>query len=327
MPADTQASLSYEEYSDILVVTEREDVAEGVVALTLSHPSGQELPEWTPGAHIDLRLSDLGVTRQYSLCGSTRDRARWRIGVLRVPNSRGGSIYVHDRLQVGAEVEVRGPRNHFPLLDSPNYLFIAGGIGITPLLPMIATADRVGAKWELHYGGRHRGSLAFLDELEQYGGAVSVYCDDASGRIDLPTLVGRPHEDTLIYCCGPEGLLQAVQSAAQAWPTGKFHAERFTPKDVEAPAGALESFEVICQRSGVTLQVSGDKSILDVARDAGLNVLSSCLEGTCGTCEQDIIEGAADHRDSVLTEEEQEANESLMICVSRSLSPRLILDL
>lgn len=327
MPADTPTSLPSEDYSDVLVVTGREDVADGVVALCLGHPSGRELPEWTPGAHVDVQVPDLGGARQYSLCGTTRDRATWRIGVLRAPASRGGSTYVHDRLHEGTEVEVRGPRNHFPLLDSPRYLFIAGGIGITPLLPMIAAADRAGATWELHYGGRHRGSLAFLDELERYGDLVSVHCDDDSGPIDLRTLLAQPREDALLYCCGPEGMLQAAESAARAWPRGSFHAERFTPKTVDAPADALESFEVVCQRSGVTLLVPRDRSILEMAREAGLTVLSSCQEGTCGTCEQDIIEGAADHRDSVLDEEEQEANGSMMICVSRSLSPRLVLDL
>lgn len=326
MTADSTTSLSYEEYSDVLVVTEREDAAKGVIALSLGHPDGRELPEWTPGAHIDVQIPGLGTARQYSLCGSTRDRSRWRIAVLRVSDSRGGSSYVHDSLHVGNKVKVRGPRNHFPLLDSTHYLFIAGGIGITPLLPMIAAVDRAGASWSLHYGGRQRESLAFVDELGRYGDRTTVYCDNDTGRIDVEALLAEPRPDTLIYCCGPEGLLQAAESAARSWPKGSFHAERFTPKTVEAPANALESFEVVCKRSGVTLQVPADKSILQVMREAGLNVLSSCQEGTCGTCEQDIIEGEADHRDSVLTEEEQKANESLMVCVSRSLSSRLVLD-
>ncbi len=324
---DTAASLSHEEYVDELVVVRRKIVADGVVALTLAHPAGRQLPEWTPGAHIDLQMPDVGMTRQYSLCGSTHDRGTWRIGVLRDPDSRGGSRHVHQTVREGTRVRVRGPRNHFPFLASSRYLFIAGGIGITPLLPMITAAEAAGADWELHYGGRRRDSLAFLPELDRYGDRVHVYPQDEVGVLPLEPLLSQPRVGALIYCCGPERLLRAAESSVGRWPKGSFHCERFAPKEVEAPPIALDSFEVVCKRSGITLQVPAGKSILNVARAAGLHVLSSCEEGTCGTCEQDIIEGAADHRDSVLTEEEREANESMMICVSRSLSPRLVLDM
>ena len=304
----------------------RRTLAEGVVVLDLREPDGGELPAWSPGAHIDLRLPG-GLTRQYSLCGDPTDRSVWRIGVLREPVSRGGSEHVHRALHEGATVEVRGPRNHFELLPSPRYLFIAGGIGITPILPMLTAAERAGAVWELHYGGRSRRSMAFLDSLEEAtGNQVSLHPQDEVGLIDLESILGSPRPDTLVYCCGPEPLLTAVEQHCSAWPTGALHVERFAPKDVGAPvlAGA---FEVELARSGMTLTVPPERSILDVVEEAGVGVLSSCQEGTCGTCETPVLDGAVDHRDSLLTPAEQAANDTMFICVSRAAGPRLVLDL
>jgi ferredoxin-NADP reductase len=308
-----------------LVVSRRETVATDVVALSLADPAGAALPAWTPGAHIDLVLDD-SVVRQYSLCGTPR-RSTWRIGVLLTPDSRGGSKLVHDALEEGAKVRVRGPRNHFVLVDAPRYIFIAGGIGITPLLPMIASVERRGVPWKLLYGGRQRSSMAFLDELAGYGDKVTIWPQDERGLLDLPALLAQPDPDTLIYCCGPEGLLSAVEAQCAAWPAGALHLERFAPKQVEAPEGGDRPFELVLQRSGITMEVPPDRSILDVVQAAGISVLSSCRIGTCGTCEQQVLDGDMDHRDSVLTEEDREAGEYMMICVSRARSERLVLDL
>lgn len=331
MSSETQAVMSdatvYHEYETDLLIERKDSAADGVVTLTLADPSGQELPEWTPGAHIDIILPSIDVVRQYSLCGSTRDRHHWQIGVLRDPGSRGGSQFISDQLGVGTMVRVRGPRNHFPLIRASKYLFIAGGVGITPMLPMIEAASAAGADWELVYGGRTKASMAFLDELSRHGDRVRLYPQDEVGMIPLASLLSEPRSNTLVYCCGPEPLIQAVEGFASGWGPDTFHWERFAAKPVEASPDALNTFEVVCQRSGVSLTVDAGKSILDVAKDAGLNVLASCREGTCGTCEVDVIEGDVDHRDSVLSPADQATNAFMMICVSRSKSPRLVLDL
>jgi ferredoxin-NADP reductase len=309
-----------------LVVQAAEPVAEAVVALVLANSTGAPLPPWTPGAHIDLILGD-DLIRQYSLCSSPGEPDRWRVGVLKAPDSRGGSKRVHTSLAVGSRVRVRGPRNHFPLVASPRYRFIAGGIGIAPLLPMIAEADAAGADWTLLYGGRERASMAFVDELAQYGDKVTIAPENETGMLDLAPVLGVPQPDTLIYCCGPEGLLAAVEKYCGDWPPGALHLERFSAKPQEPAAESDSSFELVLERSGLTLTVPPDKSVLQVIRDAGVSVLASCLEGVCGTCETEVVDGDVDHRDSVLNEEERAANEYMMVCVSRCRSARLTLNL
>ena len=279
-----------------------------------------ELPAWTPGAHIDLILGD-DLTRQYSLCNSPSKPGVWRVGVLCAPDSRGGSERVHAALTSGSMVRVRGPRNHFPLVTSARYLFIAGGIGITPILPMIAEAEAAGADWRLLYGGRERASMAFVDELAHYGDRVTIVPQDEMGMLDLESVLGTPQPDTLVYCCGPEGLLGAVEKFCENWPPGALHLERFSAKPQEPPPRRTPSFELVLERSGLTLQVPPDKSVLEVIRGAGVSVLASCLEGVCGTCETEVVDGDVDHRDSILNEEEREANEYMMVCVSRCRSP------
>ncbi len=316
------------EFEADLVVHKVAFVAEDVVALTLADRSGAALPAWTPGAHIDLVLDDTHV-RQYSLCGQTADPAQWRIAVLKAPDGRGGSALVHQSLSEGAKVRVRGPRNHFPLVPSHKYLFIAGGIGITPILPMIAQATATGADWRLLYGGRSRASMAFLDELAELGelgDRVSIVPQDEAGMLDLTAVLAEPQPGTQVYCCGPEGLLSAVETLCRPWPKGALHVERFAAKADSMPAEG-STFELVLQRSGLTLTVPADRSVFDVVREAGVSVLGSCLEGICGTCETEVIDGEVDHRDSILTAEEQESNEVMMICVSRCRASRLTLDL
>ncbi|GAA3383716.1 PDR/VanB family oxidoreductase [Cryptosporangium minutisporangium] len=307
-----------------LVVRSAEQEADGVVALTLSRPDAGDLPDWTPGAHIDLVLDD-GLVRQYSLCGRSGDAASWRIAVLRAPESRGGSLRVHE-LKAGSVVCVRGPRNHFPVAASRRYLFIAGGIGITPLLAMINAVDAAGAEWELHYGGRQRKSMAFTAELARFGDRVRIVPEDERGLLDLDALLGRPRADTLVYACGPEGLLSAVEERCASWPPGSLHVERFAARPAES-VGAESSFEVVLQHSGTTVEVPPGRSVFDAVREAGVSVLGSCLEGICGTCETEVVDGEVDHRDSVLSDAERDANDVMMICVSRCKGPRLTLAL
>lgn len=312
------------EYEVDLVVDSMEDVAEDVVALTLRAADRRELPRWTPGAHIDLILND-DLTRQYSLCGDPLNQSAWRIAVLKEPNGRGGSTLVHD-LAEGSTVRVRGPRNHFPLTSSPRYLFIAGGIGITPVVPMIAEAAAAKADWRLIYGGRQLSSMAFVEELSEYGDRVQIVPQDTMGFPDLAGELGTPQPSTLIYCCGPEGLLSAVESLSATWPPGSLQLERFSAKPPDT-AGEDASFELVLERSGLTLTVPPDQSVYEVVKRAGVSVLASCLEGVCGTCETEVIDGEVDHRDSVLNDEEKASNEYMMICVSRCRSARLTLDL
>ena len=308
-----------------LRVTAKDVAADGVVVLTLAHPAGARLPDWTPGAHIDLVLPD-GTTRQYSLCGDRFDAHTYRVGVLREPAGRGGSAYVHDVLQAGDVVGVGGPRNNFALVPSQRYLFVAGGIGITPLLPMVHQADMLDADWTLVYGGRRRASMAFLDELAGYGDRVHVLPEDRHGLLDLPTWLGTPAPDVKVYCCGPGPLLDAVESACAGWPAHALRTERFLAKEQGAPVRD-RPFDVVLARTGATVTVDLDRTVLDAVRDAGVDVLSSCRQGTCGTCETDVLEGTPDHRDSILGDTERDANDCMFLCVSRSCSDRLVLDL
>ncbi|MCZ2835983.1 PDR/VanB family oxidoreductase [Modestobacter sp. VKM Ac-2985] len=314
-----------------LQVARRTTGAEGVVVLELRDPTGADLPAWSPGAHIDLLLPG-GLTRQYSLCGDPHDRAVWQIGVLREPAGRGGSALVHDQVQEGAEIDVRGPRNHFELVPAPRYVFLAGGIGITPILPMAAAAEEAGATWEFHYGGRTRTSMAFLEALEAleaktgHGLRVTLHPQDEVGLIDLDRILGTPQPDTKVYCCGPEPLLAAVEQRCADWPPGALHVERFAPKE-QGERVLSGDFDVELTLSGTTLTVPPDKSILQVVEEAGIPVLSSCQEGTCGTCETPVLDGTVDHRDSLLTPEEQAANDTMFICVSRAACPKLVLEL
>jgi ferredoxin-NADP reductase len=314
------------EFESDLVVVSAVEAAADVVALTLAAEDGTPLPPWTPGAHVDLVLGE-DLVRQYSLCGSPGDSDRWRIGVLRAPDSRGGSKAVHAELREGSTVRVRGPRNHFPMVASPRYLFIAGGIGITPMLPMVAEAEASGADWRLVYGGRSRSSMAFLDELTAYGDKVTLLPQDEAGFPDLDALLGTPRPGTLVYTCGPAGLLDAVEARCASWSPGSLHLERFSAKAAPPAEGGDSEFDLVLQRSGLTLSVPADKSVFQVCRDAGVSVVGSCLEGICGTCETEVIDGDVDHRDSILNEEERESNEYMMICVSRCRSGRLTLDL
>ncbi|WP_329061636.1 PDR/VanB family oxidoreductase [Amycolatopsis sp. NBC_01480] len=312
-----------------LVLERKETVAEGVVRLTLRHPEGQSLPDWEPGAHLDLVLAP-ELTRQYSLCGDPRDRSVLQVAVLREEAGRGGSRHVHDTLAEGQRVHVRGPRNHFPLVEAKRYLFIAGGIGITPILPMIDKVAGLSSDWKLVYGGRSRSTMAFRDELEtRYPGHVEIHPQDERGLLDLPALLTEPGGDaaeTALYCCGPEALLGAVEQHCVTRPAGALHVERFAPKS-GVNDGPREAFEVELAQTGTVVQVPAGRSILDVVEASGVPVLSSCQEGTCGTCETAVLSGKPDHRDSVLTDDEREAGDAMMICVSRSCSPRLVLDL
>lgn len=309
-----------------LQVREKDAVADGVVSLTLARPDGGRLPDWTPGSHIDLILPE-GTTRQYSLCGDRWDAHTYRIAILREPAGRGGSSYVHDRLTPGDLVGVGGPRNHFPLVPADRYIFIAGGIGITPLRPMIEQAELMSVDWRLLYGGRTRSSMAFREELSDfYGDRVCISPQDEDGLLDLNAWLSASLPGTKVYCCGPAPLLSAVQKACADWPPYGLRTERFNATTPVAPARRT-SFELELRRTGTTVAVSPGTSVLHALREAGADLLSSCEQGTCGTCLTPVLEGTPDHRDSILTDHERAANDCMLPCVSRSCGDRIVLDL
>lgn len=298
--------------------------AAGVVSVEFSAADGSELPPWRPGAHVELALPT-GIVRQYSLCGSPDDRSRYRIGVLRERASRGGSEYVHAFLRPGQPVRLRGPSDNFGFRQEKAYLFIAGGIGITPILAMVRQAVAWGVPWQLLYGGRTAGSMAFLDELAGHADDVRLYPGDRGGRIPLDEWLERPRPDTAIYACGPESLLTAVEDGAAHWAPGSVRLERFRPRP--RPAHPDTEVEVVCARSERTVTVPAGRTILSALEDAGLPVTGSCREGVCGTCETRVLDGEPDHRDDILTAEDRAAGDRMYLCVSRARSGRLVLDL
>ncbi|QYX81785.1 PDR/VanB family oxidoreductase [Streptomyces akebiae] len=316
------------EYDGTVTVLSRKPAADGVTSLVLAPRDGVPLPRWQPGAHIDVVLPT-GTVRQYSLCGPTAVTDCWRIAVLREPAGRGGSQWIHDEVREGSELRIRGPRNNFPLRKASRYLFVAGGIGITPLLPMIGEAYAAGAEWSLLYGGRSRASMAFLSELAGYGERVTVRPQDEYGLLDLAGHLGEPDPSALVYCCGPAGLIDAVEAHCATWPAGSLHVERFaaTPGQHPGDGEGDEPFEVELRSSGVTLTVRPGQSVLGAVAAAGAPVMSSCEEGICGSCETAVLAGEIDHRDSLLTDDERAAGDTMLICVSRARGGRLVLDL
>ncbi|HJT96324.1 MAG TPA: PDR/VanB family oxidoreductase [Mycobacterium sp.] len=311
-----------------LLITQITHQAHGVVAVELRDPQGAELPRWEPGAHIDLHLPS-GLVRQYSLCSDPEDRAQYRVAVLRAPDSRGGSAEVHDTDLEGRMLEISGPRNHFALCEAQDYLLIAGGIGVTPILAMARELTKRRRRWSMIYGGRARTSMAFTAELVELDGHVDVVPQDERGLPDLDTAIRACQPGTAVYCCGPEPMLQAVQSlCAQHLPAGALHIERFAAAATAGEARTEDhEFEVELARSGQVLTVPADRTVLDAVLDVLPGTPYSCREGYCGTCESAVLEGVPEHRDDVLTEDEQAAGDTMMICVSRSKSPRLVLDL
>ncbi|WP_084386670.1 cupin domain-containing protein [Castellaniella caeni] len=314
-----------------LEVADVQAEARDVISVELQAPGGAQLPPFEPGAHLPIDLPN-GLRRHYSLSGDWRERDRYVIGIARAPQSKGGSLYAHQSLRRGMSLQVAAPRNNFPLApDAAQYLFIAGGIGITPLLAMIRWCSAQGKPWRLAYAVRSAQRAAFLETLQAMpGGQVHVHADNLmAGFFDpVPWLQGAP-EGEHVYCCGPAPMMAAVKAAASHRDPKTVHFEYFAaPQDSAPAAGKEHAFMVELRRSSRTLQVPANKSILEVLEENGVEgVVSSCREGTCRTCETGICEGQVEHRDFCLTPEEQQANKSMMVCVSRARSERLVLDL
>ncbi len=300
-------------------------LADDVVEVRLVDPTGAPLPGWAPGAHVALDLPT-GIGRQYSLCGEPDD-GWWTIAVHRSPTSRGGSAFVHDGLRIGALLPVTGPRNDFPIEPGPRHLLIAGGIGITPISTMARALAATDAEWSLLYCGRTRAALAYLPELTALAGdRLRVHVDDEAGApADLRAVLAE-HAGAVVHCCGPEGMLSAVEALAP--DPALVHVERFRAPEAPAPTpGSDLPFDVVCAGSGARVRVAEGETVLAALGRCGVAVPTSCGEGICGTCETKVLSGEPDHRDFVLSDAERAAGGSMFVCVSRSRSAELVLDL
>ncbi|MBK3577236.1 oxidoreductase [Streptomyces sp. MBT65] len=314
-----------------LLVRQARWIAHDVLELRLTRPTGGALPAWEPGAHVELTLPS-GLRRAYSLCGDVADTETWTVAVHRAPDGRGGSQEIHETALVGRELEVRGPVNRFPLVPAPGYLLLAGGIGVTPLLPMARELTARGLPWRLVLGARDRSRLVYAEELVRLGGdRVLLVPQDEAGLPDLAAELAATPPTHVVYACGPQPMLDAVTALCRTTdPARSPHLERFTAAEeaasdqLGAPSG---EFEVVLARSGVRLTVPADRSVLDVVRGKFPDVPYSCEEGYCGTCETPVTAGLPDHRDTVIEPSERPTATTMMICVSRCLSPVLELDL
>lgn len=313
----------------LLRVAALRPLAERVLEIELQADDGRALPRWTPGAHVDLECGETGLTRQYSLCGDPEDPRSLRVAVLHEAEGRGGSHWIHTRLRVGERVRLRGPRNHFAFDESaPAAVFVAGGIGITPIAAMALRARSLGIDYVLHYSGHARAAMAYVDELRAlHGERLRLHAADQGARADYARELRDLPRGCAVYACGPQRLLDALQDLSAAWPPGTLRVERF-----QGGAGALDpakehAFDVELSDSGQRIRVAADQSLLQALRAANIDLPSDCCEGLCGSCEVRVLEGEVDHRDVVLTPAERARHDKMMSCCSRAAGTRLVLEL
>ncbi|HEX8885186.1 MAG TPA: cytochrome P450, partial [Noviherbaspirillum sp.] len=304
-------------------------VAQDIARLRLVALDGRAMPRWTPGSHIDIECGAPELSRQYSLCGDPADGNALEIAVLRDPESRGGSSWVHANVREGDLLKIRGPRNHFRFDESAGkVIFIAGGIGITPILAMARRARELGMDYALYYAGRSRTTMAFINELATlHGKRLYLYCKDEGARLDLQALLAAPQPDTQVYACGPVRMLDALLQACAGWPEDALRIEHFHASTSALDPAKEHAFEVELKDSGLTLTVAPDQTLLTALRAANIDVQSDCCEGLCGSCEVRVLSGAVDHRDVVLTRAEREANNKMMACCSRAAGVKIVLEL
>jgi ferredoxin-NADP reductase len=313
-----------------LTVVGRDVVArdQDVVALTFAGADGAPLPPWRPGAHLDIHLPS-GRVRQYSLCGDPARQDSYRIAVRRIPDGGGGSAEMHDVLSVGSQVTTSGPRNAFPL-TVPGYgsptqrlRFVAAGIGITPILPMMRHVDGLGVEWSMIYAGRSRDSLPFLDEVAEFGDRIEIRTDNEWGVPTADHLLGDCPDGTAVYACGPAPMLTAIRAALAARDNVELHFERFAAP----PVIDGEEFSVRVASTDAAVQVDAEETLLSALQRGDVWPPYSCRQGFCGTCRTRVLDGSVDHRDTLLTEPER-ADGMMLICISRAAKgQRLTLDL
>lgn len=299
--------------------------ADGVLEIDLRDPTGAELPAFAAGAHVDLVLPN-GLARSYSLANDPAERHRYVVGVGLDPASRGGSRWLHRDLRVGEMLLVEGPRNHFPLDESAAHtVLIAGGIGVTPIVAMASRLAALGRSFEVRYAVRERSRAAFAERLAALAPRFDLHVDaEAGGPLDIAAIVAAAPAEAHFYACGPLPMLAAFEAATAGLPPERVHVEYFKAKPVEA--AATSAFEVEIAGTGRVFHVPADRSIVDVLEEAGVHTSASCHEGICGSCECRVVAGEPDHRDQVLTAAEKAAGKTMMICVSRSKGPRLVIE-
>ncbi|WP_426175986.1 cytochrome P450/oxidoreductase [Massilia sp. TWR1-2-2] len=312
-----------------VVVAGMTQLTDDIVRLRLTSPDGRALPRWMPGAHIDVECGSPEMSRQYSLCGDPDDTQGLEIAVLRESDSRGGSIWIHDNLKVGDRLKIRGPRNHFRFDESvKRAIFVAGGIGITPIIAMALRAKRLGIDYEIHYSGRARKTMACVDELWAiHGGRMHVYAKDEGRRCDLTALLSTPMADTAIFACGPTRMLESLESCCADWPDDAVRFEHFYSTIGTLDPAKEHAFEAELKDSGIVITVAADQTLLAALRAANIDVQSDCLEGLCGSCEVRVLSGQVDHRDVVLTRAERDESSKMMSCCSRAVGGKLVLEL
>lgn len=306
--------------------------AEGIYSFELVRPDGTSLPVTEAGAHVDVHLPG-GLVRSYSLAGNPADHSRWTLGVLRDAKSRGGSQAMHDALRVGQTVTVGAPRNAFRLAEAgtqDHAVLLAGGIGITPLKAMAHTLAAQGRSFELHYCARSARNAAFADELRRLvpDGRLHFHFDhgDPAQGLDIAGLLREPAKGTHLYYCGPAGFMKACAQASAHWAAGTVHSEHFKAPESSSPKPVADGcFEVRLARTGLTVQVQAEQTIVRAIELAGHRVPTSCLSGLCGACKVDYLEGEVDHQDYILSDDERQR--CMTLCVSRAKSPLLVLDI
>lgn len=327
-----------------VVIGHRWEIAEGIIALSLA---GDDLPSWEPGAHIDISLPGIGI-RSYSLIGDGLDTNNYQIAVLIKESDAGGAKFIEENFKPGYKVSIYPPKNSFPLVKADEYIFFAGGIGVTPFISMVEALNQRGMKWTFHYFGHDRARMAFIDELEKLASTSSsrlfLHVSSETGHQNLADLLEDDVRNAAIYSCGPGSFMDELALIASGKRDISFHMERFgrmiptddgqampapssSDKGTDVPCDPDGSFTVELRKSGQTITVPPDKSILDCALTVDKNLPYSCCEGFCGTCETNVLGGSPDHRDRLLTDEEREKSCTMMICVSRSKTQKLILDI
>lgn len=314
------------ENSDELVVQARRDIAANVIELTLQRLDGSRLPDWSPGAHIDLILPS-GTIRQYSLCGDRWDAHSYRIAVQRESDGTGGSKEIHQVAAAGSHVRFGGPRNNFRLAPAEQYHFVAGGIGITAITPMIDQAERMAVPWRLLYLGRDEHRMAYRDLENKYPAQVRTHTTANGRRASIREWLGVIDDSSMVYACGPQTLLDALPAECGRLPRQRIRIERFTNDNLSSAPIRTDPYDIVLERRGETVRAQGHQSVAEALGDAGIGLITSCSRGVCGTCELSVLAGQIDHRDTILDDEERAAGTCMFPCVSRAASDRIVVDL
>jgi len=316
-----------------VVVASKTQEAEDICGLILKSENGSPLPSFEAGAHIDIYLPN-DLVRQYSLCNPANEFTYYQIGVLKDPNSRGGSISVHDELKEGDLIQISEPRNLFPLNnDSARDILFAGGIGVTPILSMAEALAAKGKDFEMHYCSRSRLRVAYHQRIttSSYSDKVQFHFDDAAPeqKLDMKTELNRMAGNSHIYVCGPNGFMDYVLNSAKeaGWPSEQIHREYFSAAEVDDSAEALDVFDVEIKSTGKVISVQAEQTVVEALEDNGVFINVACEEGVCGTCITRVVDGEPAHRDVFMTDEEHAKNDQFTPCCSRSKSPKLVLDL